>query len=57
MNGFFRRAIAGFMTAVTVVTTVATGVPIAFAADEDNTASSVEIKKGEVYNIYDKGCR
>lgn len=55
MNGFFRRAIAGFMTAVTVVTTVATGVPIAFAADEDNTASTVEIKKGEVYNIYDKG--
>ena len=55
MNGFFRRAIAGFMTAVTVVTTVTTGVPIAFAADEDNTASTVEIKKGEVYNIYDKG--
>lgn len=55
MNGFFRRMVAGFLSAVTIATTVATGIPTAFAADEDNVASTVEIKKGEVYNIYDKG--
>ena len=54
-DGFFRRAVAGFLSAVTIFGSVASGIPTAFAADEDNTASTVEIKKGEVYNIYDRG--
>lgn len=39
----------------TVLGHVVTDIPMAFAAEGDNTASKVEIKIGAVYNVYDNG--
>ena len=54
-KNFFKRTLAGVLSAVTLVSSMAVSVPTAFAAEEDNKASAIEIKVGETYNVADKG--
>ena len=54
-KNFFKRTLAGVLSAVTLVSSMAVSVPTAFAAEEDNKASAIEIKVGENYNVADKG--
>ena len=59
LKNIFKRTTAGILSALTLLTSV----PLAGAVDggimplaeEDDKASSVEIKVGEVYNIADRG--
>ena len=54
-KNFFKRTLAGVLSAVTLFSSMAVSVPTAFAAEEDNKASAIEIKVGENYNVADKG--
>ena len=54
-KNFFKRTLAGVLSAVTLCSSMAVSVPTAFAAEEDNKASAIEIKVGENYNVADKG--
>ena len=61
LKNIFKRTTAGILSALTLLTSV----PLAGAVDggimplaeEDDKASSVEIKVGEVYNIADRGVK
>ena len=61
LKNIFKRTTAGILSALTLITSV----PLAGAVDggimplaeEDDKASSVEIKVGEVYNIADRGVK
>ena len=46
-KNFFKRTLAGVLSAVTLFSSMAVSVPTAFAAEEDNKASAIEIKVGE----------
>ena len=54
-KNFLKRTLAGVLSAVTLCSSMAVSVPTAFAAEEDNKASAIEIKVGENYNVADKG--
>lgn len=54
-KNFLKRTLAGVLSAVTLCSSMAVSVPTAFAAEEDNKASAIEIKVGETYNVADKG--
>ena len=54
MKNITKRMIAAALSAATILSSMAI-VPTAGAADEDNKASSVEIKVNETYNIRDSG--
>lgn len=54
MKNIAKRMIAAALSAATILSSMAI-VPTAGAADEDNKASSVEIKVKETYNIWDSG--
>lgn len=55
-KNFFKRTLAGVLSAVTLFSSmVISTTPTAHAAEEDNKASSIEIKVGETYNVADKG--
>lgn len=54
MKNIAKRMIAAALSAATMLSSMAI-VPTAGAADEDNKASSVEIKVKETYNIWDSG--
>ena len=54
MKNIAKRMIAAALSAATMLSSMAI-VPTAGAADEDNKASSVEIKVNETYNIWDSG--
>ena len=54
-KNFLKRTLAGVLFAVTLCSSMAVSVPTAFAAEEDNKASAIEIKVGENYNVADKG--
>ena len=54
MKNIAKRMIAATLSAATMLSSMAI-VPIAGAAEEDNKASSVEIKVNETYNIWDSG--
>ena len=43
-KNFFKRTLAGVLSAVTLFSSMAVSVPTAFAAEEDNKASAIEIK-------------
>ncbi len=50
-----QRFTAAILSAVTALSCMTMSVPLAGAADEDNKASAIEIKVGEIYNISDNG--
>lgn len=54
MKNIAKRMIAAALSAATILSSMAIA-PTAGAADEDNKASSVEIKVKETYNIWDSG--
>ena len=55
-KNFFKRTLAGVLSAVTLFSSMAISTtPIAHAAEEDNKASAIEIKVGETYNVADRG--
>ena len=55
-KNFFKRTLAGVLSAVTLFSSMAISTtPTAHAAEEDNKASAIEIKVGETYNVADKG--
>ena len=43
-KNFLKRTLAGVLSAVTLCSSMAVSVPTAFAAEEDNKASAIEIK-------------
>ena len=54
-KNFLKRTLAGVLSAVTLCSSMAVSVPTAFAAEEDNKASAIEIKVGENYKVADRG--